>query len=40
MKYIVMLSDGMAGRPIKELDGKTTLETAKTPVLDRLAKTS
>jgi len=40
MKYIVMLSDGMAGRPLAEIDGMTTLEAAKTPVLDRLAKTS
>ena len=26
MKYVVVLSDGMAGRPLSELDGKTTLE--------------
>ena len=40
MKYIVMLSDGMAGRPLTELEGMTTLEAAKTPVLDCLAKYS
>ena len=40
MKYIVMLSDGMAGKPLAEINGMTTLEAAKTPVLDRLAKTS
>ena len=40
MKYIVMLSDGMAGKPLPELEGMTTLEAAKTPVLDRLAKSS
>ena len=40
MKYIVMLSDGMAGKPLDELNGMTTLEAAKTPVLDRLAKVS
>ena len=40
MKYIVMLSDGMAGKPLAELNGMTTLEAAKTPVLDRLAKKS
>ncbi len=40
MKYIVMLSDGMAGRPLQELDGKTTMEAAKTPLLDRLAPNS
>ncbi len=32
MKYIIVLSDGMAGRPLEELDGKTTLEAADTPV--------
>ena len=37
MKYIVVLGDGMAGRPLEELDGRTTLEAAKTPVMDRLA---
>ncbi len=37
MKYIVVLGDGMADRPIKELDGKTPLEAAKTPVMDELA---
>ena len=26
MKYLVVLSDGMAGRPLDELGGKTTLE--------------
>ena len=40
MKYIVMLSDGMAGKPLAEIDGMTTLEAAKTPVLDRLSKSS
>lgn len=38
MKYIVVLSDGMAGRPLAKLDGKTTLEAADTPVMDHLAK--
>lgn len=37
MKYIVVLGDGMADRPIKELEGKTPLEAAKTPVMDELA---
>ena len=37
MKYIVMLSDGMAGRPLAEIDGMTTLEAADTPMLDRLS---
>lgn len=38
MKYIVVLGDGMAGRPLEELGNKTTLAAAKTPVMDRLAK--
>ena len=40
MKYVVILSDGMAGRPIGELAGRTTLEAAETPVMDRLAPES
>lgn len=40
MKYIVVLSDGMAGRPLEELDGKTTLEAAYAPEMDRLAAMS
>ena len=40
MKYIVMLADGMAGRPLEELGGRTTMEAAVTPVMDRLAKVS
>ena len=38
MKYVVLLSDGMAGRPLEELGGRTTLEAAKTPVMDALAE--
>lgn len=38
MKYIVVLSDGMAGRPLEELNGKTTLEAADTPNFDCLAE--
>jgi 2,3-bisphosphoglycerate-independent phosphoglycerate mutase len=37
MKYIILLGDGMADRPHKELDGKTCLMVAKTPNLDKLA---
>ncbi len=37
MKYIVILGDGMADEPIAELGGKTPLEYAKTPNLDRMA---
>ena len=29
MKYVIVLSDGMAGRPLRELDGKTTLASAR-----------
>ena len=38
MKYIVMVGDGMADRPLKELGGKTPLQRALTPNMDRLAK--
>ncbi len=37
MKYIVVLGDGMSGLPLEELNGQTTLEAAKTPVMDELA---
>lgn len=40
MKYIIVLGDGMADEPIKELDNKTPLEYANTPVMDELANTS
>lgn len=38
MKYIVVLGDGMADKPIQELGDKTPLEYAKTPMMDSLAK--
>ena len=38
MKYIIVLSDGMAGRPLEELGGKTTLEAADTPNLTVLQR--
>ncbi|HXX56861.1 MAG TPA: cofactor-independent phosphoglycerate mutase [Thermodesulfovibrionales bacterium] len=38
MKYIVIIGDGMADRPLKELDGKTPLQKALTPNMDRLAR--
>lgn len=37
MKYVIVLGDGMADRPIEELQGKTPLEYAKTPAMDELA---
>ena len=38
MKCILILGDGMADEPIPELGGKTPLEYAKTPNMDRMAK--
>lgn len=38
MKYVIVLGDGMADRPIEELGGMTPLEYAKTPEMDALAK--
>lgn len=37
MKYVIVLGDGMADEPIQELDGKTPLEYANTPMMDMLA---
>ncbi len=37
MKHIVILLDGAADTPVAELGGKTPLETAKKPNIDRLA---
>lgn len=38
MKYIVILGDGMADWPLKELGGKTPLQAAEKPDVDALAK--
>jgi 2,3-bisphosphoglycerate-independent phosphoglycerate mutase len=38
MKYIVIIGDGMADEPLPELGGRTPLEYATTPNLDRLAR--
>jgi 2,3-bisphosphoglycerate-independent phosphoglycerate mutase len=38
LKAILLISDGMADRPISELDWKTPLEAARKPVLNQLAK--
>jgi 2,3-bisphosphoglycerate-independent phosphoglycerate mutase len=38
MKYIVMIGDGMADRPLEELKGRTPLQTAATPNMDRLVR--
>ncbi len=37
MKYIVIIGDGMADRPVKELDGMTPLQKASTPNMAKLA---
>jgi len=37
MKYIVLVGDGMADRPMKELGGKTCLQRARTHNMDKLA---
>jgi 2,3-bisphosphoglycerate-independent phosphoglycerate mutase len=38
MKYIVVLGDGMADRPLKALGGKTCLEKAHKPGMDHIAR--
>lgn len=38
MKYAVILGDGMADWPVEELDGKTPLEAAKHPAMDKLSQ--
>lgn len=40
MKYVVVLGDGMAGEPLAELSGKTTLAFSDTPNMDKLARVS
>jgi len=37
-KYLVILGDGMADEPLAELGGKTPLEYAHTPHMDRIAR--
>jgi 2,3-bisphosphoglycerate-independent phosphoglycerate mutase len=37
MKYVVVVGDGMADRPLKELGGKTPLQVADKPNMDRIA---
>ncbi len=39
-KYLIVLCDGMADEPLEELDGRTPLEAARTPNMDRLAQRS
>ncbi|MCF6176777.1 MAG: cofactor-independent phosphoglycerate mutase [Victivallaceae bacterium] len=37
-KALIFLADGMADRPLKELNGKTPLEAVPTPAMDEIAK--
>jgi 2,3-bisphosphoglycerate-independent phosphoglycerate mutase len=38
MKSILFLADGMADEPLTELGGKTPLEYANTPNMDKIAR--
>ncbi len=38
MKLLMIICDGMADRPSEELEGRTPLDAADTPVMDRLAR--
>jgi len=38
MKYLVVLCDGMADEPIEKLGGKTPMQVANKPTMDKLAK--
>ena len=38
MKYIVLVGDGMSGRPLDELNGRTTLEVADRRYMDDIVK--
>lgn len=40
MKYVIVLCDGMADEPLKQLEGKTPLMAAGTPNMDALAPKS
>ena len=38
MKYAIIIPDGAADEPLKELGGRTPLEAARTPNMDRIAR--
>jgi 2,3-bisphosphoglycerate-independent phosphoglycerate mutase len=38
MKYLILIGDGMGDHPIPELNGKTPLQAARTPVMDELSR--
>jgi 2,3-bisphosphoglycerate-independent phosphoglycerate mutase len=37
MKYVIVVPDGAADEPLDEFDGKTPLEAAETPNMDRIS---
>jgi len=37
MKHVIFLGDGMADEPLDELDGRTPLQAAEKPAMDRIA---
>jgi len=39
-KILLFVMDGLGGLPVKELDGKTELEAARTPNMNKLARSS
>lgn len=40
MKYLVLIPDGMADYPLESLNGRTPMQAANKPVMDKLAKSS
>ena len=38
MKYVIILGDGMADYPVERLGGKTPLQAANKPNMDRIAR--
>ena len=38
-KYVIIVPDGAADEPIEQLDGKTILEAAQKPNMDKIAMT-
>ena len=38
MKGMILVMDGLGGRPLKELNNQTTLQAAKTPNMDKMAE--
>ena len=39
MKYAIIIPDGACDEPLPELDGRTPIETARTPFMDQIAST-